>query len=264
MININSLKILVEYIANKHQSGASLTPNEYNICVQSSLDDMLLYYYGLPQRYSPGMPLPAVAWEVTQLVTDYLRGLKENPILNVDILGRMSIPDDYLHKSSIYYSYITQSTSPSCDEGDEMIPCPEEETISGTTFPEHNHATVTTLNVPVKVVTDEIFNSLIAHSIKYPTRRYPICKFMDDYVQYAPKDLGTVTFSYLRYPLTPLWAYTNPSGENPVYDPINSVDVELPPIMRNHMAYCILRKLGINIREAQLEQFAAVMERDGV
>lgn len=265
MININELKQLVEYIANKHQTGASMSPQEYNTAVQSALDDMLLYYYGLPQRYAPGMPLPAVAWEVTQLVTDYLKGLKENPILNVDLLGRMTIPADYLHKSSITYGLTTQTTSQACDEGDQKMICADDEvTLQNLTYEQLNSSSFSTLYVPVKVVTDEIYNSLIAHSIKYPTRRYPIAKFMDDYVQYAPADLGTVKFSYLRYPLTPVWAFTNPSGFNPVYDPINSVNIELPPIVKNHVAYCVLTKLGINIREPQLQQYAETMKKDGI
>lgn len=264
MININELKQLVEYIANKHQSGANLTPNEFNIAVQSSLDDMLLYYYGLPQHYAPGAPMPAVAWEINQLVTDYMRALKNNPILSVDATGKMVVPSDYLHESSITYNYITQSAQATCTEEDELVKCPEDEqTIQNTTVAAQSVHTSTALEVPVEIVSDAMWGTRISHSITYPTRRYPVAKFMNTYVQYAPIDLGIVEFTYLRYPLKPVWAYTNPSGQNPVYDPVNSVDVEMPAIVKNHITYCVLTKLGINIRESQLQQYAEMMKKNG-
>lgn len=263
MINVDELKQLVEWIANKHQSGGNMSPVEYNIAIQSCLDDMLLYYYGLPQRYAPGAPVPSVAWEVTQLVTDYLRALKESPILPVDATGKMTIPSDYLHKSSVFYDYTTQDDH--CADQDELVKCADDEvTIQGTTVAAQSVHVAKVIHVPVKIVTDDQWASLQSHSLKYPTLRYPIAKFMNTYLQLAPSNLGFVTFVYIRYPLTPVWAYTNPSGSNPVYNPVLSVDLEIPSVMKNHVAYCILTKLGVNIREAQLYQYAESFKEKGI
>jgi hypothetical protein len=267
MININENKKLVEFIANKHQSGASLSPDEYNLCVRSSLDDIIMYYYGLPQHYAPGMPLPAVAWEVTQLVSDYLSGLKKTNVLAVDADGHAPYPSDYMHKSVLTYEYISQ-TSEVCDNPDKPVPSIAQddcETEEGT-LAQKQSAKVSTTSVfkPVTVLTDEQFATAINSQVRKPSKKYPVCRFMNDHIEFAPKDLGSVTMVHIRYPLTPVWGYTNPTGFFAIYDPTTSVNIELPAILNNQVAYSVLTKLGINIREQQLQAFAQQMKAQGV
>lgn len=267
MININEVKELVDYIANKHQTGAQQSPNEFNLCAASSMDDVVLYYYGLPQYYSPGNTLPPVAWEVTQLTMDYLRDIKATVTLPVTTAGRMAIPADYIHKSSLTFDYVTQSTTGDPCAEDEPVNCAtEEQTAKAKTYMQLHASTnvVTRDTCPVVILGDEQFQSMRNSEVRKPSKKYPIARVMNGYFELLPKNLGTVTLTYIRFPLKPVWGYTLPNLVDPVYNPVTSTDFELPPILKNQVVYCILTKLGINIREEQLQIFAQTMKKEGV
>lgn len=257
MININELKLLVEFIANKHQSGASMSPADFNVAVQSSLDDVILYYYGLPQKYAPGAPMPPVAWEVTQLVTDYLSTLKVETDLSINAEGKATVPTDYLHHSSMCYRYAIPGVINELSPTDDACDTTQNGTVAG------NVIQPDMMDVPVVVVDDMRWCSLIASQIRKPTKRYPIAKYQNGYIQFAPKDLASVELTYLRYPLKPEWGYTVPNSVDPVYNPATSQDIELPAIIKNQLTYSVLTKLGINVREPQLQQFAELMKAQG-
>jgi hypothetical protein len=266
MININEVKILSDYIANKHQTGAAQTPNEFNLCVQSSLDDVIMYYYGLPQRYAVGVPLPPVAWEVTQLVMDYLRDLKQTKPITVTA-GRMSIPSDYIHKSVLTYDFVEQTTpsgsTADCDE-DEPVACDDDKKTKAKTYQQlqmTNKITRKTKTIPV--LTDEQFQMAKSSEVRKLSQKYPIARVMNGYFDIAPQEVKSVTLTYIRYPLTPVWGYTVPNGIDPQYNPSTSVNIELPAILKNQVAYSVLTKLGINIRENQLQAFVEMMKKNG-
>lgn len=259
MININEIKELVEFLANKHQTGASISPKDFNIATPSALDDITNYLYGLPQEYQPGMPMPRVAWEITQLVTDALSQLKPTVTLTVDSSGQATKPADYFHVSSINYFYY-----PAKETQDPDVPCEDDGTEQTTVLAKETVLPEVVMR-PVGIVDDAKWSTLLSSAIRKPTKYYPICKFNDqEKILFAPTDLKTVQLVYLRYPVKPVWGYTAPDMVNPVYDPLTSVNVELPPSWKNLLCYMILTKVGINIREPQLQQFAELMKTKGV
>lgn len=259
MININDNKEFVEFLANKHQTGASITPAQYNIAARSSLQDVVMYFYGLPQEYQPGLPMPKVAWEITQLVTDYLSHLKPTVTLPVTNSGIANKPIDYLHVSSISYIYVYPE-----EAGDPAVEC-EDDSTQQTTVAAKNTVVPKTIIRPVDIVDDAKWATLLSSVIRQPTLYYPACKFNDqEQVQFVPTNLGSVQFTYIRYPITPVWGYTTPDGFNPQYDAGTSVNIELPAILNNLMTYMVLTKLGINIREPQLQQYAELMKAKGL
>lgn len=257
MIQINELKELVEFLANKHQTGASITPGQFNIATQSALDDAVMYFYGLPQQYQPGAPVPAVAWEVTQLVTDYISHLKPTVPLTINSVGVATKPADYLHVSSISYLYFVPQASPA----DANVSTGTEQT----SLAEKHTVLAEAITCPVDILDDAKWATRMRATITKPTKKYPVCRFNDnDQIEFAPIDLRTVQFTYIRYPVKPVWAYTTPDGYTPLYDATSSVNVEMPAMLKNMMCYFILTKLGINIREPQLQQFAELLKTKGV
>ena len=87
-----------------------------------------------------------------------------------------------------------------------------------------------------------------------PTSKYPIAKIDDDQVFIIPNERFKI--EYLRYPVTPMWAYTLDSNNRPVYDPINSVDSEFPARLINDVVFKICSLIGINMSKAELVQYA--------
>ena len=97
-ININEVYKFVQFISNKEQSGF-VKPSEFNIAVDRAQMQFFMERYNNPAEYQPGRPIPRVAYNQTQKVSDDLRQFITRATLPVDNTGLMSYPLDYLHFS---------------------------------------------------------------------------------------------------------------------------------------------------------------------
>ena len=237
MISINELKTYIDFISNKEQSGNNYTPEQFNMLVKRAVEDIQRWLIGLEAQYQPGAPVPAVAYEVTQKVKDDLRWLKKNPVLTVDANGRMTIPEDYVYVTSIIYEEVKN-------------------TDCGPTATQRS----------VERIDNDKWANRLSSSIKKPTKKYPVCIFYDkDYVLFEPKDLGKVKFTYIRQITPPFWNYQiDPTTEVPLYNPVGTIDIELPEILLNDLARLVLGYMGINLREQELSQYAELIKTKGV
>jgi hypothetical protein len=232
------------YVARKSQSGSNPTPKDFNIAVERAFVSWVMDQYGNPHKYQPGRPIPNIQWQVTQNITDNLRFLLERRNFTVGSDGKFTIPDGtfnslegsvapkYLHVSSIRSPYTTQK-----------------------------NGALKSVDTPVTILKDHEIGERIFSEIDSPTLKYPVCGFYDSFVQFYPKNIGRVTFTYLRIPTPPKWAFTTVNNR-PVYDAANSVDIESPDITHNEIAMRTLSYLGISIREQQLVQYAEQLKND--
>lgn len=71
-------------------------------------------------------------------------------------------------------------------------------------------------------------------------------------------DKGKVQAQYFRYPLDPKWTYVTFSGGEPIFDASASdyQDIELPIEEENNLILKILKLAGVEIREADIYQYA--------
>ena len=259
MININEVKQYAEFLAKKWQSGAILSPDQFNLTLPNVVRSMVRKYYGIPEQYAPGMPMPAISADETQLVRDYLSKLKPTVPLTVDSSGIASLPVDYIHKSTaVYKLQVTTKVNKvlvNAAQPDEDCGCDDDgtnPTIQGEA-PRDN--ITTTYSKPVKFLPDEQFDFAVNSVLRTPTKEYPIARMVPDGIQFAPKDLGEVEFTYYRYPVTPKWGYTTAGGFN-TYDPLTTVNIELPEICAEEVVFSCLQRMGISIREPMLIQWA--------
>ncbi len=235
-INVDELKQFLDFITNKEQSGNTMSPEQYNMLLRRGIEDQYSWLYGLYQGYKPGNPYPNVAYEVTHLVKDFLRIFKETLTITVDSSGQMLIPDNYTHYTNITYNKVINQTE--C-KGVKVTP------------------------IGVEVIDDDKFIDRINHPVKVVSKSLVICNFHNTYVQYYPKDIAKVDFTYLRTPSNPLWAYTV-VDDVAIYDAVSSTQIELPKILTNQLARIILSYIGINLREPQVVQYAEEIKTKGV
>jgi hypothetical protein len=263
MININEVKQYAEFLAKKWQSGAILSPDQFNLVIPNVVRNIVRKYYGLPEQYAPGMPMPAISADETQLVRDYLSKLKPIVAMTINDQGVATLPDDYIHKSTATYLYSTTSAvnqillsaqAPECNDCDD-----EGSTIQGA-IPSKNITTDTPK--PVRFLSDEQFDWAVASYIRKPTKEYPIAKMIADGIQFAPSNLGTVSFTYYRYPVNPVWGYTTAGGFN-TYNALTSTNIELPEICAEEVVFTTLQRLGISIREPMLINWADQQRQKG-
>jgi hypothetical protein len=240
-MNLQQIFDYCNNIANKEQTGATCTPAQFQSYIEAANIDYYNLKLGLPQEYRPGQPIPRQAWELTNRMTEDMRRFKvimggeTTAPATLDSHGQMLIPTDYWMVSSIRYRLVKNTES------------------CGVLIKWRD----------VDVLKDADFNNRVVSTLKAPDMDYPVCCFYADYIQYYPKTLQFVTFTYLRKPATPVYGFTI-ANDTPVYDATTSVQFEFPEF--DHLDICrlILSYMGINIREQALIQYAELIKNKGV
>lgn len=244
-MNIDKFRDFVLFLARKAQSGSNPTPAQFNIAVERAFIGWVMQHYGNPHEYQPGQPIPRMAWQQTQKISDDLRFLLTKKTFFINIDGQLVVPDGttkdintqvapkYLHASSLRFNHIITK-----------------------------NGSFVSKEVEIDVLRDSEIGGVLSSSINNPTTRYPVCAFYDTYIQFYPKTMQKVIFTYLRVPTVPFWAHTLDSNNRPVYDASKSVDIESPDDSQNDIALRTLEFLGISIREPMLIQYANQMAKE--
>ena len=235
MIDVNSLKTYIQNIANIEQSGNKVTPDMYNDWLDKGIIDAINRRIGIPEQYQVGMPLPKQAYEISSKITNDLLEIKKIVNITVDAEGKAPLPTDFLYHSATRFRYVLNQNC-----GNPIIS-----------------------EKKVEIVDDTQLPFLLNNSIKAPTKKYPIATFQNPYLQCYPSDLKEIKFTYLCYPKKPFWGYTIDKDDNVIYDPTKSVHIELPYSMVTMLAGIILGYLGINLREAELENYSQKIKVQG-
>jgi hypothetical protein len=244
MININDFKGFVFFVMNKEGKG-SVSPSEFNIATYSALRTWTMDKYGNDAEYQPNMPIPRKGWQITHKITDDLKHLLETRLFAVND-GAMALPDgtsydldgniapDYLHYSSLNHNYVIKDSP------------------------------ITIMKVPIQILTDAEFSSIDSSVVKKATLRFPKATFRSESLQVTPKEVISVYLTYLRQPKEPKWEYTLDINNRPVYDPLNSLDLDAPLEAFNSIAMMTLNLMGINLRDADVTQYSQGKQQTGI
>jgi len=230
MANFKTIWDVYEFVnfrLNKEQSGRVFTPETFNLACSFADYELFRLKYGLPEQYRPGQPIPAQAWEITQENTDALSHLKvymggmESAQLRLDSSGYAIYPKDYLHYSSLaFVDYLSDCLTA---EGEEI-------------------------RIPIEVIRDGDWDGRIADILTKPTMEYPICRFNSSYIEFRPRGLGSVDFTYLRKPTPAKLGYTIDANSNIIYNPSDSRDPDWPIQMYNEYALILYNWMAVNIQ----------------
>jgi hypothetical protein len=268
-VNINTFYRYVSWLAAKDITGGYLPPDDFNLALPICVNQMVRKYYGVPEQYQPGMPMPQVSYEITQLVTDYLSQLKTEVVLYPDSVGRATRPVDYLHKSSVAASWVEVLPVTQADIAEEGDCCECDDNTSNPTLQvskkKRRRSYLDVQWVPVTVVTDSERWGYLQSSLRKPTKEYPICTFLgQDIIQFYPQNIASAWLVYIRYPKKPVYNFTLAPDGFPTYNPATSVDIELPEICADELAVTLLNRLGISVREPGLSDWANYVKKTGL
>lgn len=238
----------IYYISNKEQIGNTFNIEKFNTVLKVVDLKFFKNRYGLPEKYQVGQPLPNIAYEVTQKITDDLSNLKVimgdgvSNKLAINSDGYSILPLDYIHQSYILF---TEN-----DDSNQVIVCNDAE-----------------------------WANYVSSTLKKPTKENPICNFTGGKLRFRPKNLGYVDFAYLRLPVSAFYDYYISANLEHIYLPPNTSHVlgvgeegslgqtnttvlslsrELEWVPDLHLDVCnfILSLIGINLREAELQSYA--------
>ncbi len=107
------------------------------------------------------------------------------------------------------------------------------------------------------VAQNKVMN-LLSSNITAPSTAYPAYYQKGDDIKVYPASItSSVSAMYVRYPLDPKWTYTVVAG-SPIFNQsaVDYQDFELPESSQNDLVFKILSYAGVNIREAEIVQFA--------
>jgi hypothetical protein len=111
------------------------------------------------------------------------------------------------------------------------------------------------------VAQNKVMN-LLGSNITAPTASYPAYYQKGDDLKVYPITIQSgVSTLYVRYPVDPKWTYTVVSG-SPIFNQsaVDYQDFELSQSAQNDLVFKILSYAGVNIREADVVQFAAAAD----
>lgn len=96
-------------------------------------------------------------------------------------------------------------------------------------------------------------------TVDNPTIDYPIFTENSDTFSVYPDVINSIIITYLQTPPAVLWAYTVTADNQPVYDPLNSVNFIWTDTEIYRLTARVLYYMSVSIRDGELEQQAAQM-----
>lgn len=266
-MNNQEILDLCNFILNKEQTGKSINEDQISDILNAASLKHFKKLVGLPEEYAPGAPVPRVQYEITALVKAKLSpfsvlmdGITDSLLL-VDSYGQATIPANYYYPTGLGNRVSANKWK------------------------------------PIEVVTDAEWIGRLSRFITEPTESNPIANFQNGYIRFAPIKSKGIYFSYLRYPLAPVYDYyidvndntvfmpagtthTLTSGEtysdgtgyvtppapptpNPNIKTSQTVDLEWGVMDQLDIVSIMLSMMGVNLRDSVM-QYAEQMKNTGV
>ena len=225
---------LLEFICNKDFEGNIITPDRFNMLIKVASIDLFRKKYGLPEGYQPGRPIPNEFADITLKNTDDLKAFKQFLKDTVVTDGILPYPSDYAHRDTLTYKYV--------------------KTIN---------KTATTLPRPIEILREGAIAERRGNWTKQPTLKDPVAAVRSDGIYIYPEEITLVDFAYYRFPIDPVFAYTEFDGYIE-YDATNSTEWEWGKGEHTTLTMMLLSYIGINLKESDLFQYSELRKKEGV
>lgn len=149
-------------------------------------------------------------------------------------------PTDYYHYDNLYTLTLSET---GCEQDDS-------DCDTDTTTPE-------IIKTPVEMLDGQQFFVRSQTYIKglKPSPQKPICKMIGNTIEFLPRELGSATLEYIRYPIAgTINTMIDPVYYNIVADPATSVNTEWPEWARELIIYFVTQSFATHISENNLFQ----------
>ena len=191
---------------------------------------------GLPEEYAPGRPIPRQAYEISKMNSIDLAPFKvvmgnNSMPLKINAYGNALIPSDFYFPSSARYQWVRSQILVSWQE--------------------------------VEILDDKTFNKRITSSLMAPSRKHPVANVQNGAIQFVPKDLKFVNFTYLRVPPEPVYGVKYDRG---FAESVPATSTELLWSDTNVIDICAIAlfDLGIIMNKQEIASYANKVEQTGI
>ena len=237
-MNLSELRKIMVMIMDDYGVFVQVSPEQYSRMLHYNSLKHFKKKLGLPEEYTPGMPVPKEAYEITQKITEDLRPFKmevgwdlTSPILVDDKTGNADYPEDYYYPGGATYFYIDDKT-------DQVY---ERE---------------------IDILSDLEFQKRLTSVNDKPTKFDPICNMRKDVINFRPYDLIHVNMSYLRLPVEPRYSVL-PSSTYQQYDPETSIQLEWDEMNQLDIMIGVMADMGVKLGDQDIYQYAEKVKNTG-
>ncbi len=235
-MNLQDIRGIIILISGDKGLKFTYTPEEFGDLLNVAQLKHYKRKLGLPEQYSPGMPISRQSYEITSVLTEDLRKFKvliggntTTPV-TLDTDGHFAYPSDYYIVTSFTYYYVS----------------------GGATYLRK-----------VKILNDLQYGEAVSRVSTAPDEMFPVCNRQASYIQFNPILTGNLSMTYLRIPVKPVWALDTSAGFYG-YDAINSVQLEWDDINIIDIITIALGDIGIPTKNAEVFQYAQNLKERGI
>lgn len=221
-MNIDDVYKVVSYMVDKYQ-GAYLSPNDFNLAINTAQRQYLNFLTGETAEFSQGRTNKFTGGFSNDVTT----GGSLTNFLKEDTL---TITNQLAPQPSDFYKISAMRTIDT---------------------PPDNYAVR-------RVGADKIY-AYVGNSIDAPTLTEPIYTEIGTNFKFFPSTLTSAKIIYFKIPAEAKWAYTG----DLVYDAVNSVQLEWPLNDYNDIIYRTLGIIGINLKDGDLIRVSQTVKNDG-
>jgi hypothetical protein len=222
------IKLLVEYIANKEQSGNMLSASEFEDVLNEVSFELLRMY--LANTNQPNRTMGSnKTYESIQSISVFMEEDYKVSLTS----GVGTLPSDMFEFSYATYNYINNS---SCG--------------------------ATTIPVYVQLLANSEFDMAQSMSLLAPSYEEPVMKISSGTIYVSPS-IQEIYLNYIREPRRAVIALDPTITDYDAYDATNSIELEWSDKDKYKLIDLILKKVGVNLKDQVVAQYAQMMEAKG-
>lgn len=231
-MDIHALRqIVVEVLRNKKVS-YSLDGSVFGVLLHSAQLKHLKRKIGLPEDYSPGVPISRQVMGISRKVIHDLApfmvsSLTDQVSVGLDADGAILLPDDYF-----YFDYLTIFSNGAYVSSADFVTTKEYNQLAGSSFP-------VTINEPVAMLQGTVI------------------KVLPSITGYS-FDLG-----YIKMPAEPVYAVDSSLGYNK-YNSGDSVDLEWDDVNKLDILAILLSDMGVIVGRDDIVQVNEKVKAQGI
>lgn len=227
-MNLGEIFKIINIISGDKLKGKKLSPSQAESIINLAQLKHFKEKVGVPEQYSPGMPIPKQVFENTRINSMDLQPFKVHMgkvgevYMTVNNNGYGDVPSDMYYPSTAMYN-----------------------------------------GRRVDILSDDEWAYRYDDELTKGTERNPIANIQDTYVRFSPLKNTFVEFVYLRYPANVVFSFTQ-TEKFISYNESGSTELEWNEVNQIDIIYKVMFELGINIGKQEVLSVADKVKKEGV
>lgn len=223
-MNVNEVYRLALYITAKNKQNGYVSPDDFNLAINSGQKMYLDYLLGEYQKYQPQRPIAVVEFGQNERIRESLSSLIYGTNLFPNsTTGIASFPSDYEYSDNMWGLYGFYN---------------------------------------IRFVQQDRLDSYIHSSID-PIAENPVYLIQHEGFHFFPENIGSARLSYVRKAPPIVWGYTLDSNGRPVYNAATSQDPVWGDTDILQIVFRALQVIGTNLQFGMVVQYANEIKTQG-